>query len=111
LGFRLFTRRGHDWTARYPLIAEAAAKLRARTFTVDGARRWSMVPTGSPYLMRCGERRFREAFLYVLEVGRQDLRLHSFNERKRRLAKFLRGCPGGIAINPKSVSWRDATIG
>jgi ATP-dependent DNA ligase len=25
---RLFTRRGHDWTERYPSIAAAAAKLR-----------------------------------------------------------------------------------
>jgi bifunctional non-homologous end joining protein LigD len=33
---RLFTRRGHDWTERYPAIASAAAKLRARSFTLDG---------------------------------------------------------------------------
>lgn len=33
---RLFTRRGHDWTERYPAIAGAAAKLRARSFTLDG---------------------------------------------------------------------------
>jgi ATP dependent DNA ligase domain len=33
---RLFTRRGHDWTDRYPAIAEAAAKLRAKSFTLDG---------------------------------------------------------------------------
>ena len=33
---RLFTRRGHDWTERYPAIAAAAAKLRARSFTLDG---------------------------------------------------------------------------
>jgi bifunctional non-homologous end joining protein LigD len=33
---RLFTRRGHDWTERYPAIAAAAAKLRARSFTMDG---------------------------------------------------------------------------
>jgi ATP dependent DNA ligase domain len=33
---RLFTRRGHDWTDRYPAIASAAAKLRARSFTIDG---------------------------------------------------------------------------
>ena len=26
---RLFTRRGHDWTERYPAIATAAARLRA----------------------------------------------------------------------------------
>jgi bifunctional non-homologous end joining protein LigD len=33
---RLFTRRGHDWTDRYPAIAGSAAKLRARSFTLDG---------------------------------------------------------------------------
>jgi bifunctional non-homologous end joining protein LigD len=33
---RLFTRRGHDWTARFPGIAKAAAKLGARSFTLDG---------------------------------------------------------------------------
>jgi bifunctional non-homologous end joining protein LigD len=31
---RLFTRRGHDRTDRYPAIA--AAKLRAKSFTLDG---------------------------------------------------------------------------
>jgi bifunctional non-homologous end joining protein LigD len=33
---RLFTRRGHDWTDRYPAIAAAAGKLRARSFNIDG---------------------------------------------------------------------------
>jgi bifunctional non-homologous end joining protein LigD len=33
---RLFTRRGYDWTDRYPAIASAAAKLQARSFTLDG---------------------------------------------------------------------------
>jgi bifunctional non-homologous end joining protein LigD len=28
---RLFTRRGYDWTDRYPAIASAAGKLRAGT--------------------------------------------------------------------------------
>jgi hypothetical protein len=35
-GRRLFTRRGYDWTDRYPAIARAAAKLRAKSFTIDG---------------------------------------------------------------------------
>jgi bifunctional non-homologous end joining protein LigD len=35
-GYRLFTRRGHDWTHRYPSIAAGAAMLRARSFTLDG---------------------------------------------------------------------------
>src|SRR5580692_7281601 len=33
---RLFTRRGYDWSNRYPAIARAAAKLRAKSFTLDG---------------------------------------------------------------------------
>jgi bifunctional non-homologous end joining protein LigD len=33
---RLFTRRGYDWTTRYPAIATTAAKLRAASFTLDG---------------------------------------------------------------------------
>jgi rRNA maturation protein Nop10 len=33
---RLFTRRGHDWTNRYPAIAAAAITLRATCFTLDG---------------------------------------------------------------------------
>jgi hypothetical protein len=33
---RLFTRRGHDWTDRNPAIAAAAAKLRVKSFTLDG---------------------------------------------------------------------------
>src|SRR5215475_6769637 len=33
---RLFTRRGYDWTERYPAIAGAAFKLRGKSFTMDG---------------------------------------------------------------------------
>jgi bifunctional non-homologous end joining protein LigD len=33
---RLFTRRGYDWTDRYPVIAAAGAKLRVKSFTLDG---------------------------------------------------------------------------
>jgi len=35
-GVRLLTRKGIDWTARYPLIAAAAGTLRARSFLLDG---------------------------------------------------------------------------
>jgi bifunctional non-homologous end joining protein LigD len=33
---RLFTRNGHDWTDRYPLIVEAALRNRCSSFVVDG---------------------------------------------------------------------------
>jgi bifunctional non-homologous end joining protein LigD len=35
---RLFTRRGYDWTDRYPLIRKAVAALRAASVTIDGER-------------------------------------------------------------------------
>jgi bifunctional non-homologous end joining protein LigD len=31
-----FTRRGYDWSGRYPAIAVTAMLLRARSFTLDG---------------------------------------------------------------------------
>jgi bifunctional non-homologous end joining protein LigD len=33
---RLFTRNGHDWTDRYPLIVEAAQRIRIGSFVLDG---------------------------------------------------------------------------
>jgi ATP-dependent DNA ligase len=33
---RIYTRRGADWTARYPLIADAARALKARSALLDG---------------------------------------------------------------------------
>src|SRR5258708_39206428 len=32
----LFTRRGYDWTDRYPRIVEAAAAIRVSSATIDG---------------------------------------------------------------------------
>jgi bifunctional non-homologous end joining protein LigD len=37
---RLFTRNGHDWTGRYPLIVEAALKNRTTSFVIDGEAVW-----------------------------------------------------------------------
>jgi bifunctional non-homologous end joining protein LigD len=33
---RLFTRRGYDWSGRYPAIVVTAMQLRADSFTLDG---------------------------------------------------------------------------
>ena len=33
---RLFTRNGHDWSDRYPLISEAALRNRTSSFVIDG---------------------------------------------------------------------------
>src|SRR3954466_646309 len=33
---RLFTRRGYNWSERYPLIVEAALRLKTTSFVIDG---------------------------------------------------------------------------
>src|SRR4029453_1294226 len=33
---RLFTRNGHDWSQRYPLITEAALRIKSTSFVIDG---------------------------------------------------------------------------
>jgi bifunctional non-homologous end joining protein LigD len=99
---RLFTRRGHDWTERYPGIAGVPGKLRARSFTLDGEA------------VVCGEdgvavfealhRRHKagDAILYafdLLELDGVDFRPLPLSERKARLARLLARVIAGIALN------------
>ena len=36
VGIRLITRRGNDWSERFPLVVEAVSHLRVRTCLIDG---------------------------------------------------------------------------
>jgi bifunctional non-homologous end joining protein LigD len=99
---RLFTRRGYDWTGRYPAIASAAAKIRAQSFTLDG----EAVVCGEDgvaifdALHRHGT--VRAAILQafdLLELDGEDLRSVMLGKRKARLARLLARAPPGIALN------------
>jgi bifunctional non-homologous end joining protein LigD len=99
---RLFTRRGYDWTSRYPAIAAAAAKLRARSFTLDGE---AVVcgPDGVAVfdaLHRHGT--ISEAMLYafdLLKLDGEDLRGLPLVDRKKRLARLLARRRVGIVLS------------
>src|SRR5580704_17348102 len=108
---RLFTRRGHDWTDRYPSIAGAAAKLRARSFTLDG----EAVVCGADgvALFDALHRRGRvsEAILQafdLLELDGVDYRPLPLGKRKDRLARLLARVPAGIALNERELVFRQA---
>jgi bifunctional non-homologous end joining protein LigD len=99
---RLFTRRGYDWTERFPAIATAAAKLRAKSFTLDG----EAVICGPDGIAAFDElhsrRRLGEAILYafdLLELNGEDLRPLPFSKRKLRLARLLARAAAGLAFN------------
>jgi bifunctional non-homologous end joining protein LigD len=99
---RLFTRRGHDWTDRYPAIANAATKLKARSFTLDG----EAVVCGADGvavfddLHRRG--RVTDAILQafdLLELDGVDYRPLPLRQRKDCLARLLARVQVGIALN------------
>jgi bifunctional non-homologous end joining protein LigD len=99
---RLFTRKGNDWSGRFPAITAAAAKLPAATFTIDGE---AVVP-GPDGPARFDELRQRAsagaAVLYafdLVELDGEDLRARPFLERKAALTRLLRGSKAGIVIN------------
>jgi ATP-dependent DNA ligase len=99
---RLFTRRGFDWTDRYPAIAAAGAKLAVRSFTIDGE---AVVcgPDGVSVFEALHRRRpAADAIMYafnLLELNGDDLRPLPLGERKARLAKLLGRKTGGIFFN------------
>ena len=99
---RLFTRRGFDWSDRYPAIAGAAAQLAARSFTIDGE---AVVcgPDGVAVFDALHRRQHvSEAVLYafdLLELDGEDLRPLPLSERKAKLEKLLARSPVGIVFN------------
>jgi ATP-dependent DNA ligase len=76
-GVRLFTRNGHDWTGRFPLIARAALSLKAASCLIDGEA-VACDNDGLPVFEKLRSRRadahvFLSAF-DLLELDGRDLR-------------------------------------
>jgi bifunctional non-homologous end joining protein LigD len=90
---RLFTRRGYDWSGRYPAIAVTAMLLRARSFTPDG-KAVVCGPDGVAIFNALHRRgTVSEAMLYafdlLLELDGEDLRGLPLGDRKKRLARLV----------------------
>src|SRR5262249_28637383 len=89
-------------TAKFPAIAAAAERIKAKSFTIDG----EAVVLGPDGLSRFDELRRRgaaqTAILYafdLIEHDGEDLRNRSFLDRKSELARLLRGIKAGIRFN------------
>jgi bifunctional non-homologous end joining protein LigD len=116
-GVRRLTRRGLDWTGRYPSIAAAVAALSCRSCLIDGEV-GICGEDGVPVFdrLRYGRHPQSEAVLFafdVLELGGKDLRRTPLEERKAALAKLLRKPSWALQLNehiaePDDVVFRHA---
>jgi bifunctional non-homologous end joining protein LigD len=89
---RLFTRRGYDWTDRFPLIREGVAALRPTALVLDGEA-VCCDPDGTANFERLHSQAHNDrVFLYafdLLELGGIDLRIEPLEERRGRLQHLL----------------------
>jgi bifunctional non-homologous end joining protein LigD len=101
-GTRLLTRNGHDWAARYPLIFEAANRLKVRSCLIDGEA-VSCDKSGLTVFERLRRKPTGEhVFLYafdLLELNGTDLRREPIETRKATLASLLRSSLPGLRLN------------
>jgi ATP-dependent DNA ligase len=90
---RLFTRNGHDWTSRYPLIVEAALRNRQTSFVIDGEAVLLGVDGLSDFNGLHSRRHDDEVQLYafdLLALDGEDLRKLPLHLRKTNLAMHMR---------------------
>jgi ATP-dependent DNA ligase len=95
---RLFTRRGYDWTDRYPLIVAAADAL-ACDATIDGEVVVCDRAGVADFERLHSREHDRQAFLWafdLLELNGVDLRPSPLSARKGALRGLLRSVPVGI---------------
>jgi bifunctional non-homologous end joining protein LigD len=102
VGIRLITRRGNDWSERFPLVVAAVNHLQVRTCLIDG----EVVCCDERGLARFDVLRRRRnevsAFIYafdLLELDGSDLRREPIEVRKATLASILRKARHGLRLN------------
>ena len=101
-GVRLITRHGNDFTSRFPLAAAAVTALPARSFLIDGE---AIVTdeSGLAVFDLVRRKRYGDAAVLVtfdlVELDGRDLRREPIEQRKRKLAKLVRGPHPGIVLN------------
>jgi bifunctional non-homologous end joining protein LigD len=102
---RVFSRRGHDWTDRVPMVAEALQALQVTSITIEGERVVCGPDGVSDFeLLRAavGRKGSRDAFLYafdLLELDGRDLRREPWGLRRDQLVILLRKAADGIRVS------------
>ena len=112
-GVRLFTRNGHDWTGRFPLIAHAALSLKAASCLIDGEA-VACDDDGLPVFERLRYRRQEgRVFLFafdLIELDGRDLRREPIERRRVSLIRLLAKAPVGLQVNDHIVEPGDVVF-
>ena len=93
VGIRLLTRRGNDWSARFPLVIEAMNHLKVRSCLIDGEVVCCDERGLATFATLRQRRNEASAFLYafdLLELDGSDMRREPIEVRKATLASILR---------------------
>ena len=102
VGIRLITRRGNDWTIRFPLVVEAVNHLTVRSCLIDGEVVCCDERGLAAFHILRRRRNEPDAFLYafdLLELDGTDLRREPIEVRKATLASILRKSRHGVRLN------------
>lgn len=99
---RLFTRNGYDWSDRYPLIVEAALRIRTNSFVLDGEAVLLGVDGISDF-DGLHSRQHNDAVRFyafdLLVSDGDDIRKLPLSMRKMSLARLLARRVDGILLN------------
>ena len=88
---RIFTRRGFDWTHKFPVIEEAVRKLRVSSVTIDGEAVYCDSNGLTNFEKLHSQGYNNEVFLYafdLLELNGGDYRLRPLETRKAHLERL-----------------------
>jgi ATP-dependent DNA ligase len=99
-GVWLFTRRGFDWSDRYPRITVALQFLRVRSITIDGEAVYCGKDGLSDFSKLHSHAYDDDVFFYafdLLELNGDDLRKEPLERRKGRLERLL--VAGGCGLH------------
>jgi bifunctional non-homologous end joining protein LigD len=101
---RIFTRRGADWSHRFPRIVEAVSRLPASSIMLDGEGVICGQDGVSDFNALHSKNRDDDVMLYafdLLELNGEDVRQERLDARKAKLAGLLRRshANGGILLN------------
>ncbi|MBR1236959.1 DNA ligase [Bradyrhizobium sp. AUGA SZCCT0177] len=99
---RLFTRNGFDWSDRYPLITEAALRIRSTSFVLDGEAVLLGVDGISDFDGLHSRKHNDEVQFYAFDMlvtDGDDIRKLPLTMRKTNLARLLARRVDGIFIS------------